>query len=99
MPGSERGGCRGQRRMDAGVREGQMGSERDAWGQRGIDGVRVGQMGSERDGRWGQRGTDGVREGQMGSERDGWGQRGTDIGVRKGWTQESWVIIFVQKRA
>ena len=79
MPGSERGGCQGQRRMDAGVREGEMGSERD--------------------GRWGQRGTDGVREGQMGSERDGWGQRGTDIGVRKGWTQESWVIIFVQKRA
>ena len=79
-----------------------MGSERDRWGQRGTDRVREGwTLGSERDGHWGQRGTDaGVREGWTGSERDRHrGQRGMDARVREGWIQESWVVIFVQKRA
>lgn len=67
MPGSEKGGCWGHRgtdigvregwmpgireRADAGVREGWTESERDRWGQRGMNGVRG------MDAR-GQRGTD-----------------------------------------
>ena len=89
--------------MAAGVREGQMlGSEKSGhWGQRGIDARVRRTPGSERDGCWGQRGVDArVREGwTLGSERDRWGQRGTDIRVREGRIQESWVVIFVQKRA
>ena len=59
LPGSERDRCRGQKRVDTGVREGWTGSERDRHR----------------------------------------GQRGMDARVREGWIQESWVVIFVQKRA